>query len=237
VRALLRVQNIEVYYGDAKALFGVSLEVHPGELVALLGSNGAGKTTTLRAIAGIARAASGDIEYQEQSLFDLPAHARADLGMALVPEGRELWPEMTVRENLELGAYNRRAREKSKESLSYVYDVFPKLAERAKQVAGSLSGGEQQMTAIGRALMSSPQLLMLDEPSLGLAPLLVQQLFETIGRLHEEGLTVLLVEQNLTQALEIADRGYVMESGRITTDGTSRELLQDEMIREVYLGL
>lgn len=235
--ALLRVRNIEVHYGDAKALFGVSLEVHPGELVALLGSNGAGKTTTLRAIAGIARASSGDIEYQERSLLDVPAHARADLGMALVPEGRELWPEMTVRENLELGAYNKRGRAKSKESLWYVYDLFPKLAERANQVAGSLSGGEQQMTAIGRALMSSPRLLMLDEPSLGLAPLLVQQLFEIISRLREEGLTVLLVEQNLTQALEIADRGYVMESGCITTDGTSHELLQNEMIRATYLGL
>jgi branched-chain amino acid transport system ATP-binding protein len=235
--ALLEVHDIEVSYGDAKALFGVSLEVHPGELVALLGSNGAGKTTTLRAIAGIVRARSGDIEYEEHSLLDLPAHTRADLGIALVPEGRELWPEMTVRENLELGAYNKRARAKSKESLSYVYDLFPKLAERANQVAASLSGGEQQMTAIGRALMSSPRLLMLDEPSLGLAPLLVQQLFETIARLHEEGLSVLLVEQNLTQALEIADRGYVMETGSITADATSRELLQDERIREVYLGL
>ncbi len=237
MRALLEVHDIEVFYGDAKALFGVSLEVHPGELVALLGSNGAGKTTTLRAIAGIARARSGDIEYQGQSLLDLPAHTRADLGIALVPEGRELWPEMTVRENLELGAYNKRARAKGKESLSYVYDLFPRLAERANQVAASLSGGEQQMAAIGRALMSSPRLLMLDEPSLGLAPLLVQQLFETIVRLHEEGLTILLVEQNLTQALEIADRGYVMETGSITAGATSRELLQDERIREVYLGL
>lgn len=234
---ILDVHGVEVFYGDSKALFGVSLRVFQGELVTLVGSNGAGKTTTLRSIAGICRTTRGRIEYREQSLLDVPPHERAELGIALVPEGRELWPQMTVSENLELGCFSVRARRTKREALDHVYTLFPKLRERAQQMAGSLSGGEQQMVAIGRALMSSPELLMLDEPSLGLAPLLVQQLFATLKRLREDGLTILLVEQNLKQALEVADRGYVMETGRIKTEGCSRDLLQDETIKAAYLGM
>lgn len=235
--SLLEVKDIEVLYGDVKALFGVTLEVERGESVALLGSNGAGKTTTLRAIAGVCRTESGDIRYDGRSLRQLPAHVRAELGIALVPEGRELWPHMTVQDNLALGAYAKRARVRKVRSLSDVYALFPKLEELKHQMAGNLSGGEQQMVAIGRAIMSVPELLMLDEPSLGLAPLLVQELFAAISRLRESGLTILLVEQNLRQALEIAERGYVMETGRIKTSGLSSDLLQDEMIRATYLGL
>jgi branched-chain amino acid transport system ATP-binding protein len=235
---VLELEGVEVFYGDAQALYGVSLEVSQGEIVTLVGSNGAGKTTTLRAIAGVRRPARGDILFEGNSLMAVPAYRRVDNGIALVPEGRELWPQMTVRENIELGAFSKPARLKLDESLGRVYSLFPRLEERSSQLAGSLSGGEQQMAAIGRALMSRPRLLMLDEPSLGLAPILVQQVFDTIRRLHEdEGLTILLVEQNLTQALEVADRGYVIETGRIKTQGSSQELLEDESIRAAYLGI
>jgi branched-chain amino acid transport system ATP-binding protein len=235
--SVLEVDDIHVFYGDAQALFGVSLSVNPGEIVTLIGSNGAGKTTSLRAISGIRPLARGTIRFEGTSLADVPASRRPSLGIALVPEGRELWPLMTVEENLELGAYIPRARQHRAESLEYVYGLFPQLAGRRQQIAGSMSGGEQQMCAIGRALMTRPSLLMFDEPSLGLAPILVQQVFEYVERLRGEGLTILLVEQNLKQALEIADRGYVIETGVITRHGRATELLADETIRAAYLGI
>jgi branched-chain amino acid transport system ATP-binding protein len=235
---LLQVKSVDVFYGDAQALFGLSVEVDEGEIVTLVGSNGAGKTTTLRAICGVLPHRNGEILFAGEKLASVPAHRRADMGIALVPEGRELWPQMTVRENLELGAYGRKARTDLSSSLEKVYSLFPRLEERSRQLAGSLSGGEQQMAAIGRALMSKPRLLMLDEPSLGLAPILVRELFETIRRLHEEeNLTILLVEQNLGKALEVADRAYVIETGRVKMQGPSAELRQDEGIRSAYLGV
>lgn len=235
---VLEVRNIDVFYADAQALFELSLDVDEGEIVTLLGSNGAGKTTTLRAISGILPPTNGEILFRGEALTSIPAHRRADMGMALVPEGRELWPQMTVRENLELGAYGKRARKNLSSSLEKVFALFPRLQQRTKQLAGNLSGGEQQMGAIGRALMGQPSLLMLDEPSLGLAPILVQELFETIRRLHDqEKLTILLVEQNLVKALQVADRAYVIETGRIKMQGPSSELLEDDSIRSTYLGV
>ncbi|MGH3664578.1 MAG: ABC transporter ATP-binding protein [Egibacteraceae bacterium] len=234
---MLEVRDIDVFYGDAQALYGLSLDVREGELVTLVGSNGAGKTTTLGAVSGIRKTAKGDIRFEGTSLVSLPGSRRAELGIALVPEGRLLWPQLTVRENLELGAYGKRARGQKSESLERVFAQFPRLAERRAQLAGSLSGGEQQMVAIGRALMTRPRLLMFDEPSLGLAPVLVQQVFATIRALHADGLTVLLVEQNLRKALEVADRGYVMETGSITMEGSSTELLANDDVRAAYLGI
>ncbi len=234
---LLQVDAIDVFYGDVQVLYGLSLTVYPGEIVTLLGSNGAGKTTTLRAIAGLRPPRSGDIRFRGRSLAAVPASARADLGIALVPEGRELWPQLTVRENLELGAYGARARPHAARNLDRVLALFPRLGERRRQLAGSLSGGEQQMCAIGRALMSEPTLLMLDEPSLGLAPLLVDQVMRTVAELHTGGMTVLLVEQNLHQALEIAQRGTVIETGRVRLAGSSAELAGNPEIRAAYLGL
>jgi branched-chain amino acid transport system ATP-binding protein len=235
---VLDIEDIEVFYGDAQALFGLSLNVQRGEIVTLVGSNGAGKTTTLRATAGLQRPTKGDIRFEGKSLMKIRPHERVELGITLVPEGRELWPQMNVKENLELGAFCGRARGHVAESLDRVFSLFPHLKDRRNQMAGSLSGGEQQMCAIGRALMSRPRLIMFDEPSLGLAPILVSQVFDTIHRLHsEEGLTILLVEQNLTKALEIADRGYVIETGMIKTEGTSRQLLDDTSIRSAYLGI
>ena len=234
---MLDVCSLEVSYGDVQAVFDVSLEVGEGEIVTLLGSNGAGKTTTLRAIAGLLRAQGGEIAFEGRSLLATPGSIRAELGIALVPEGRDLWPQLTVEENLRLGAYCRRARPHVHESLRHVFDVFPRLDERRRQLAGSLSGGEQQMCAIGRALMARPRLLMLDEPSLGLSPKLVDQVFATIRQLHRDGLTVLLVEQNLKAALEIAYRGYVVETGRVTLSGTSSELRANADVRASYLGV
>jgi branched-chain amino acid transport system ATP-binding protein len=234
---MFEVKDIDVFYGDAQALYGLSLEVRQGEVVTLVGANGAGKTTALRAISGLRPVARGDIVFEGRSLVGVPAHRRAELGIALVPEGRELWPQLTVRENLELGAYGKAARRHLPESLERVYELFPLVRERSRQVAGSMSGGEQQMVAIARALMTRPRLLMLDEPSLGLAPVVVSQVFDTIRRLHAEGLTILLVEQNLKKALEMADRGYVVETGSISTEGTAGELLADPTIRSAYLGV
>jgi branched-chain amino acid transport system ATP-binding protein len=234
---MLEVRDIDVYYGDAQAVYGLSLSIEQGELATLVGSNGAGKTTTLRAIAGTRPPARGDIRFEGESLVRIPAHKRAERGIALVPEGRELWPQLTVLENLELGAFARPARASRRQTLDWVYEMFPVLRERARQVAGSMSGGQQQMVAIGRALMSRPRLLMMDEPSLGLAPVVVSQVFATIRRLHEEGLTILLVEQNLKKALEVADRGYVVETGTISLRGTSAELLADPAVRTAYLGI
>jgi branched-chain amino acid transport system ATP-binding protein len=234
---LLRVDGIDVFYGDVQVLYGLSLEVREGEIVTLLGSNGAGKTTTLRAISGITPPRAGDIRYRGRSLVHLPAAARAELGISLVPEGRDLWAQLTVRENLELGAYSPRVRKNMARNVEKVFAMFPRLAERSGQVAGSLSGGEQQMCAIGRALMGEPTLLMLDEPSLGLAPLLVEQVMRTVADLHASGITVLLVEQNLRKALEIAQRGTVIETGRVRLEGTSAELSANPEIRSAYLGI
>ena len=234
---MFEVKEIDVFYGDAQALYGLSLQVREGEVVTLVGANGAGKTTTLRAISGLLPVARGEIAFEGRSLLGVPAHRRAELGIALVPEGRELWPQLTVRENLELGAYGRATRRHLSESLERVYELFPVVKERSRQVAGSMSGGEQQMVAIGRALMSRPRLLMFDEPSLGLAPVVVSQVFDTIRRLHGEGLTILLVEQNLKKALEMADRGYVVETGSISIEGAAADLLADPTIRSAYLGV
>jgi branched-chain amino acid transport system ATP-binding protein len=234
---VFEVKDIDVFYGDAQALYGLSLQVREGEVVTLVGANGAGKTTALRAISGLRPVARGDIVLEGRSLLGVPAHRRAELGIALVPEGRELWPQLTVRENLELGAYGKAARRHLSQSLERVYELFPLIRERSRQVAGSMSGGEQQMVAIARALMTRPRLLMLDEPSLGLAPVVVSQVFGTIRRLHAEGLTILLVEQNLKQALEMADRGYVVETGSISIEGTAADLLADPTIRSAYLGV
>lgn len=234
---LLSVEAIDVFYGDIQVLYGLSLSVDDGEVVTLLGSNGAGKTTTLRAISGLRPPRAGDIRYRGESLLGVPAAARAALGIALVPEGRELWPQLTVRENLELGAYHPRARAAAPRNLERVFTMFPRLRERAGQLAGSLSGGEQQMCAIGRSLMTEPRLLMLDEPSLGLSPLLVDQVMATVAELHAAGMTVLLVEQNLRKALEIAHRGTVIETGRVRLEGTSAELAANPEIRSAYLGI
>ena len=222
--AMLEVRDLSLAYGDVQVLFGVSLRVDEGEIVTLLGSNGAGKTTTLRAISGLRPPRGGEVLFSE-------------MGIALVPEGRELWPLLTVRENLELGAYTRSARARSAANLEKVFRLFPRLRERHAQMAGSLSGGEQQMCAIGRALMSEPRLLMLDEPSLGLAPILVDQVFDIVRTLHQQGITILLVEQNLQKALEVARRGYVIETGSVKLSGTSADLLADPAIRSAYLGL
>jgi branched-chain amino acid transport system ATP-binding protein len=234
---LLRVDGIDVFYGDVQVLYGLSLEVREGEIVTLLGSNGAGKTTTLRAISGLRPPRAGDVTFRGRSLRALPAAARAELGIALVPEGRELWPQLTVRENLDLGAYHPRVRAAAGRNLERVLSMFPRLKERSGQLAGSLSGGEQQMCAIGRALMSEPTLLMLDEPSLGLSPLLVDQVMQTVKDLHATGMTVLLVEQNLRKALEVAQRGTVIETGRVRLEGTSAELAGNPEIRAAYLGI
>lgn len=234
---LLEVDGIDVFYGDVQVLYGLSLEVNEGEIVTLLGSNGAGKTTTLRAISGLRPPRRGDVRFEGTSLLGVAAARRAELGIALVPEGRELWGQLTVRENLELGAYHPRVRARAAKNLERVFGLFPRLAERERQLAGSLSGGEQQMCAIGRALMGEPRLLMLDEPSLGLAPILVEQVMHTIADLHAAGITVLLVEQNLHQALEIAERGTVIETGRVRLEGTSAELRASPEIRAAYLGM
>jgi branched-chain amino acid transport system ATP-binding protein len=234
---LLRLDAIDVFYGDVQVLFGLSLEVHEGEVVTLLGSNGAGKTTTLRAISGLRPPRAGEIRFRGRSLATIPASARADLGISLVPEGRELWPQLTVRENLDLGAYGARARPLAPQNLDRVFTIFPRLRERSGQLAGSLSGGEQQMCAIGRSLMSQPTLLMLDEPSLGLSPLLVDQVMKTITELHAGGMTILLVEQNLRKALQVAHRGTVIETGRVRLEGTSADLAANPEIRAAYLGI
>ena len=234
---LLEVDGIDVFYDDVQVIYGLSLEVRRGEIVTLLGSNGAGKTTTLRAIMGLRPLRAGAIRFRGQSLAALPAAGRAELGLALVPEGRELWPQLSVIENLELGAYTARARKRLAANLARMFALFPRLDERRRQSAGSLSGGEQQMCAIARALMSEPTLLMVDELSLGLAPLLVDQLMTTIGELHAAGMTILLVEQNLHKALAVAERGVIIETGRLRLAGTSAELAANPDIRAAYLGM
>jgi branched-chain amino acid transport system ATP-binding protein len=233
---LLRLDGVDVAYGDMQAVRGVSLEVHAGEFVALIGSNGAGKTTTLRAVSGLLRPRRGVIELDGARIDGLTPAAIVALGVAHVPEGRQLFPTMTVMENLELGARTRRAREARATRLDHVLGLFPRLAERRAQLAGSLSGGEQQMCAIGRALMACPRLLMLDEPSLGLAPVMVAAIFDNLARINREGTTVLLVEQNVLRALRLSQRAYVMENGAIAFQGPREALLTDERIRRAYLG-
>jgi branched-chain amino acid transport system ATP-binding protein len=234
---MLEVAGLQVAYGDVQALWAVDFEVPAGRIVTLLGANGAGKTTILRTVSGLVRPRAGRIRFEGHDLTGLAPHAIVARGVSHIPEGRRLWPGMTVRENLELGAFPPRARPRRPESLEWVCRLFPRLAERQAQLAGTLSGGEQQMLAIGRALMARPRLLMLDEPSLGLAPRLVAELFQTIVTINGDGVTVLLVEQNVHQALHIAHHGYVLETGRIVTAGPARTLLDDPYIKEAYLGL
>ncbi|WP_054936858.1 ABC transporter ATP-binding protein [Moorella stamsii] len=233
---LLKVENLNVYYGAIHALKGISLEVNEGEIVTLIGANGAGKSTTLKTISGLLRPQSGTITYQGQNINGLPAQAIVKMGISQVPEGRRIFPNLTVRENLELGAYLRRDREGINKSMQEVFRRFPRLKERQKQMAGTLSGGEQQMLAIGRALMSRPKLMLLDEPSMGLAPILVQEIFNIIREINEQGTTILLVEQNANMALSVAHRGYVLETGRITLAGRAADLANSEAVKKAYLG-
>ncbi len=231
---LLELEGVEVRYGAVQALKGVTIDVGEGEVVALLGANGAGKTTTLRTISGLKRSVSGEIRYDGRPITSLAAHEVVKLGIGHVPEGRRIFPQMTVLENLEMGAYQRRGG--VKEDIVRIYELFPVLQERRKQNGGTLSGGEQQMLAIGRALMSRPRLLLLDEPSMGLAPLIVQRIFEILRDISQTGTTVLIVEQNAAQALELADRAYVLEVGAVVMSGEAQSLLHDERVRAAYLG-
>ena len=233
---LLTVENLKVAYGGIHAVKGITLQIAPGELVALIGSNGAGKTTTLKTLAGLLHPASGQIRYDGQSLHNVAACQRVAMGIALVPEGRGVFARLTVKENLQMGAYSRHDQREIATDLMRMYELFPRLAERKDQLAGTLSGGEQQMVAMARALMSRPRLLMLDEPSMGLAPLMVQKIFETIRDIAALGMSILLVEQNARLALQVAQRGYVMESGAITLSGASSELLGSEAVQRAYLG-
>ena len=232
---ILKVSDINVYYGAIHAIKGVSFEVNPGEVVTLIGANGAGKSTTLQTVSGLLHSRTGSIEFLGENLMGVPAHKVVAKGLAQVPEGRRVFLQMTVEENLEMGAYTRSGGDIDAD-LEKVYAYFPRLMERRRQIAGTLSGGEQQMLAMGRALMSRPKLLMLDEPSMGLAPILVEQIFKIIQTLHEAGTTILLVEQNAQAALSIADRGYVLETGKIVTSGTGTELLASPDIKKAYLG-
>ena len=233
--AILKVNDIHVYYGSIHAVKGVSFEVNQGEIVTLIGANGAGKSTVLNTVAGLLHPRSGSVEFEGEDLKGIAAHKIVEHGLAQVPEGRRVFLQMTVEENLEMGAYTRPNSE-IPDSIADVYERFPRLKERRTQIAGTLSGGEQQMLAMGRALMSKPKLLMLDEPSMGLAPILVEQIFDIIRELHRSGTTILLVEQNAQAALAIADRAYVLETGNITLSGTGAELMESDSVRKAYLG-
>lgn len=235
MNTILKVDDINVYYGSIHAIKGISFEVGEGEVVTLIGANGAGKSTTLNTIAGLLRSKTGSIEFMGQSLAKVPSHKIVAKGLALVPEGRRVFLQMTVQENLEMGAFTQKNAGIAQD-LEMVYDLFPRLKERLKQTAGTLSGGEQQMLAVGRALMSRPKVLMMDEPSLGLAPLIVKDIFSIIRRVNADGITVLLIEQNANAALRVADYGYVLETGTIALTGTGEELLRNESVREAYLG-
>ena len=232
---MLKAENLNVYYGPIHAVKGVGFEVNEGEIVTLIGANGAGKSTTLKTVSGLMRSRGGAIEFMGKSIASTPAHKIVELGIAHVPEGRRIFTSMTVEENLDMGAFTVRGGNIDADK-ERVFEQFPRLKERRKQIAGTLSGGEQQMLAMGRALMSHPKLLMLDEPSMGLAPILVEQVFDIISALHKAGTTILLVEQNAEMALSIADRAYVMETGRITLSGTGKELAASEEVQKAYLG-
>ena len=232
---ILKVDDINVYYGSIHAIKGISFEVNEGEIVTLIGANGAGKSTTLNTISGLLHSKTGHIEFMGEPLNHVPSHKVVSKGLALVPEGRRIFLQMSVQENLDMGAFSRRGGNIDAD-MERVFEQFPRLKERRKQVAGTLSGGEQQMLAMGRALMSKPSLLMLDEPSMGLAPILVEQIFDIVRELNQHGTTILLVEQNANMALSVAHRGYVLETGKIVATGTGAELLEDEAVKKAYLG-
>jgi branched-chain amino acid transport system ATP-binding protein len=234
---LLKLTEVSAHYGDVQALRSVSFEIHAGEIVSIIGSNGAGKSTTLSTISGVMRASSGTIEFLGRRIENLHPHEIVDQGVVQIPEGRLLFPYMTVLENLELGAFNDKARKAKEKNIQKVFSLFPVLQERMSQLAGTLSGGEQQMVAIGRGLMALPKLLMLDEPSLGLAPLMVRQVFETVKAINGQGITVLLVEQNVFHCLSTAARGYVLENGNVVLEGGGKDLLNNPQVREAYLGI
>jgi len=235
--ALLSVEALDLYYGDAQALTEVSLEVPQGEIVAIVGANGAGKSSLIRAIAGIEKPRAGRISFKGKDVSGLESHQVCNLGIGQVAEGRQVFPSLTVEENLEMGAMLPRARALSRQSMDQVFAMFPRLAERHAQVAGTMSGGEQQMLAIGRCLMGNPELIMFDEPSLGLAPTVVQEVLHTIRTLHEKGITILLVEQNVAVSLKLSQHAYVLENGRIVMSGSGAQLLRDDRVRQAYLGL
>jgi branched-chain amino acid transport system ATP-binding protein len=234
---MLKVNNINAFYGSFEALRSVSLEVVSGEIVALLGANGAGKSTTINTISGLTDVSGGTITFNDKNISDMPAHERVKEGIIQVPEGRKLFPTMTVLDNLLIGSYTENGRKKRAQTLEYIFECFPKLHERRSQMAGTLSGGEQQMCAIGRGLMSQPKILMLDEPSLGLAPIMVERIFEAIVQINKMGTSILLVEQNVLYALEIANRGYVIETGETVLQGSGNDLLRNEDLKKAYLGL
>ncbi|HJA94480.1 MAG TPA: ABC transporter ATP-binding protein [Candidatus Eisenbergiella merdipullorum] len=234
--AMLTVENLNVYYGMIHALKDVSFHVDEGEIVALIGANGAGKTTTLQTVSGMLQAKSGSVHFEDQDITKFPSHRIVQLGISHVPEGRRMFANLTVYENLRMGAYTRKDKKEIEESLARVYERFPRLKERTRQLAGTLSGGEQQMLAMGRALMSNPRLLLLDEPSMGLSPLLVSEIFDIIEKISKQGVTILLVEQNAKKALSIADRGYVLETGSIVMEDSAQTLLNNEDIKKAYLG-
>ena len=234
--ALLTVENIHTFYGNIHALRGISLSVEEGQIVTLIGTNGAGKSTTLNTISGITPARHGSISLDGQNITEMPPHSIVNMGVTQAPEGRRIFSRMTVRENLEMGAYTRSDRVGFEQTLNEVYEIFPRLKERRNQPGGTLSGGEQQMLAIGRALMAQPRILLLDEPSMGLAPILVEEIFDVITRLNEQGTTILLVEQNAQVALSICHHGYVLQTGEIVLTGSGQELLDNEMVRKAYLG-
>ncbi len=233
--SMLKVENLNVYYGSINAIKGISFEVNQGEIVTMIGANGAGKSTTMNTVAGLLKPRSGSIVFEDKDITHMPASKVVSLGLALCPEGRRVFQQMSVRENLEMGGYTRQASEIAP-SLEQVFELFPRLKERQRQIAGTLSGGEQQMLAMGRAMMSKPKLLMLDEPSMGLAPLLVEQIFDIILSLNKAGTTILLVEQNAQMALSIADRAYVLETGNIFKEGSADMLMHDDAVRKAYLG-
>jgi branched-chain amino acid transport system ATP-binding protein len=233
---VLEVEGIHTFYGSIHALKGISIQVHEGEIVTLIGSNGAGKSTTLRSINGLIHPRRGRIRFQGQDITRTPPHKIVGMGVAQSPEGRKLFPRMSVTENLEMGAFQRKDRAGLGEDMDRVFTLFPRLAERRKQKAGTMSGGEQQMCAIGRALMARPKLLMLDEPSLGLAPIFVQRIFETVVEINRQGTAILLVEQNALMALDVASRGYVLETGKVALEGPAKELKTNEQVRKTYLG-
>jgi branched-chain amino acid transport system ATP-binding protein len=234
---MLKINKVDVFYGKIQALWDISINIDEAEIVALVGANGAGKTTLLKTISGLLQPASGTIEFKGQRIDGLPPHKIVDMGLSHIPEGRRLFTEMSVHENLEMGAYSSRAWKSRNETFERVYESFPILKERARQLARTLSGGEQQMLAMGRGLMPKPELCMFDEPSFGLAPIIMREVFDVIKNLREQGMTILLIEQNVPRTLEIADRAYVLENGRIVLEGDCQHLLEEDMVKKAYLGL